>query len=120
MWQNYAIRSGGQRPRTLWPPSLYECLTGKAPYTGDNYNALLFAIQQGKPTPLSEARPELDPALIAVIERGMATEADARFQSAEDMVQALEPWLSRDAASSAPPHSGPVAFAPTVVPRSTR
>lgn len=99
---------------------MYECLTGNAPYTGDNYNALLFAIQQGKPTPLTEARPEVDPALIAVIERAMATEADARFQSAEDMAQALEPWLRPDAASSAPPHSGPVAFAPTMVPRSTR
>jgi len=99
---------------------MYECLTGKAPYTGDNYNALLFAIQQGRPTPLTEVRPEVDPALIAVIEHAMATEANARFQSAEDMAQALEPWLRLDAASSAPPHSGPVAFAPTVVPRSTR
>ena len=99
---------------------MYECLTGKAPYTGDNYNALLFAIQRGQPTPLSETRPDLDPALIAVIERAMATEADARFQSAEDMAQALEPWRNLDAASSPPPHSSPAAFAPTVIPRSSR
>lgn len=95
---------------------MYECLTGHAPYAGDNYNALLFAIQQGRPTPLSELRPELDPSLIAVIERALSTEAEARFQSAEDMAEALGPWLDARAASSAPPSSGAAAFAPTVGP----
>jgi len=99
---------------------MYECLTGKVPYTGDNYNALLFAIQQGKPESLAEVRPDLDPALIAVIERAMATEAAQRFQSAEDMAEALAPWLNADTVgSSAPPSSAAAVFAPTVVPRSS-
>jgi CheY-like chemotaxis protein len=71
---------------------VYEMLTGKAPFLGDNYNALLFAIQQGKPEPLAELRPDVPPELVAVIERGMNPEADARFGSAERMLEALGPW----------------------------
>lgn len=99
---------------------MYEALAGAPPFTGDNYNALLFAIQQGKPTPLSALRPDVAPELIAVISRAMATDPDARFQSAEEMAEALGPWLTLDAPASAPPESAAVAFAPTVVPVSKR
>jgi CheY-like chemotaxis protein len=93
---------------------MYECLTGKAPFAGDNYNALLFAIQQGKPAPLLEVRPDLDPNLVKVIERAMAPEPNDRYQSAEDMYEALIPWLSLDSGST-PPASSAAAFAPTIV-----
>jgi serine/threonine-protein kinase len=99
---------------------MYEALAGAAPYHGDNYNALLFAIQQGKPKPLAELRPDLDPSLVQVISRAMATDPDARFQSAEEMAEALGPWLTLDAPASAPPESAAVAFAPTIVPTSKR
>jgi eukaryotic-like serine/threonine-protein kinase len=92
---------------------MYECLTGNAPFAGDNYNALLFAIQQGKPIPLSEARPDLDPALVEVIEQAMAPSADDRYQSAEEMAEALSPWSCRETGST-PPASSAAAFAPTV------
>jgi serine/threonine-protein kinase len=95
---------------------MYECLTGRAPFSGDSYNALLFAIQQGKPVPLAEQRPDVDPELVRVIEHGMAPEADSRFQSAEEMAQALAPWLNVDRSASTPPSSSAAAFAPTVVP----
>lgn len=99
---------------------MYEALAGAAPYTGDNYNALLFAIMQGKPVPLSELRPDLDPELIAVIARAMATDPAARFQTAEDMAQALAPWLTLEAPASAPPEAAAAAFAPTMIPSSQR
>ena len=99
---------------------LYEALAGAPPYTGNNYNALLFAIQQGTPTPLATLRSDLDPALIQVISRAMATDPDQRFQTAEDMAEALSPWLTLDAPVSAPRESAPVAFAPTMVPASKR
>jgi serine/threonine-protein kinase len=99
---------------------MYEALAGAVPFTGDNYNALLFAIQQGKPTPLTDLRRDLDPELVAVVVRAMATDPEARFQSAEEMAQALGPWLTLEAPASAPPESAAAAFAPTVVPHSTR
>jgi CheY-like chemotaxis protein len=97
---------------------MYEALTGLAPFVGDNYNALLFAIQQGAPTPLEQLRRDLDPALVGVVQRAMASEAAARFQSAQDMASALQPWLSLEAAAHAPPESSAPAFAPTLVPSS--
>lgn len=96
---------------------MYEALSGAAPYTGDNYNALLFAIQQGKPTPIASRRSDVDSELIAVVAHAMATDPDARYQSAEEMAQALEPWLTLDAPASAPPESASVAFAPTIITR---
>jgi len=94
---------------------VYECLTGQAPYTGENYNALIFAIQQGHSTPVEELRRDVDPELANVIRRAMAVDPQSRFQSAEEMSQALKPWLSLDSAST-PPESSPAAFAPTITP----
>jgi CheY-like chemotaxis protein len=95
---------------------MYEALAGVPPFAGDNYNALLFAIQQGQPTPLATLRPDLDPDLIRVISRAMAIDPNARFASAEEMADALGPWLTLDAPASAPAESAAVAFAPTIVP----
>jgi serine/threonine protein kinase/ActR/RegA family two-component response regulator len=91
---------------------MYEALSGRAPYVGENYNALLFAVQQAAPLPLSGRCPSLEPELVAVVEKAMARDVNARFQSAGAMVEALSPWL---APKSVPPRSAsPLAFAPTV------
>jgi len=99
---------------------MYEALTGRAPYVGDSYNALLFAIQEGTPTPLEELRVDLAPELVSVVKRAMAIDPNASFQSAEEMTQALGPWLSLDGAGSTPPGSSAAAFAPTIAPPSRR
>jgi serine/threonine-protein kinase len=72
---------------------MYEALGGQPPFRGENYNALLFAIQQGRPTPLEELHPGLDPRLSAVIRRAMSVQPALRFQTADDMAEALERWL---------------------------
>jgi CheY-like chemotaxis protein len=99
---------------------LYETLTGKAPFSGDNYNALLFAIQQGLPEPLASLRPDLPAELVNVIERGMKPNADDRYDCAESMVEALAPWLRAETALSTPPASSPAVFAPTLGPWQNR
>ncbi|MBZ0121280.1 MAG: serine/threonine protein kinase, partial [Sandaracinaceae bacterium] len=72
---------------------MYQALSGRLPYRASNYNAILFAIIEETPPPLGELRPDLDPSLIAVIERAMAKEPSDRFASAEEMREALEPFL---------------------------
>jgi len=99
---------------------MYEALAGHAPFTGDNYNALLFAIQQGTPTALPELRSDLEPELVQVIMRAMAPDADHRFQTAEEMAAALAPWLTVDSASSTPPESSAAVYAPTLASRQQR
>lgn len=94
---------------------MYEMLGGCAPFSGDNYNALLFAIQAGKPAPLEELRSDLDPELVGVIRQAMSVDPAARYQTAEEMADALRPWLSFRASTELPPESSPLAYAPTVV-----
>jgi eukaryotic-like serine/threonine-protein kinase len=96
---------------------MYEALAGRPPFAGDNYNALLFAIQQGTPSPLGELRSDVEPELVDVVMQAMATDANLRFQSAEEMAQALAPWLP-ETHSSAPPESSASVYAPTIMPPS--
>jgi len=82
---------------------LYEALTGLRPFPGDTPLAAARAIMAGEYRPLGELRPELDPALVATVERAMATDPAQRFDSAAAMSTAL----------SAP--ATPAMGAPTVV-----
>jgi hypothetical protein len=49
----------------------------------------------------------------------MATDANLRFQNAEEMAQALAPWLPQSH-SSAPPESSAAVYAPTIMPPSAK
>jgi CheY-like chemotaxis protein len=95
---------------------MYEVLTGGAPFVAENYNALLFEIQKGVPTPLEVLRPDLDPAFVSVITRAMAKNASERFQTADAMESALEPWLAPVSRRAGPAlhKSSHMALAPTV------
>ncbi|HEX7665248.1 MAG TPA: protein kinase, partial [Polyangiaceae bacterium] len=72
---------------------LYEMLAKEPPFTGANYNALIFAILDKAPKPLAELRPDLPPELVAIVETAMAKDPKDRFQSADAMQEALTPWL---------------------------
>lgn len=67
----------------------YEALAGRRPFPQDNMAALASAIFQGRPPPLARIRPDVNPALIGVIERAMAPDARRRFGSAAEMRAAL-------------------------------
>jgi len=68
---------------------LYEALAGERPFPGDTPLAAARAVMVGAYPPLQEARPGLDRALVAVVDRAMATDPDRRFPSATAMAEAL-------------------------------
>ncbi|MDI1450504.1 serine/threonine-protein kinase [Polyangium sp. 6x1] len=70
---------------------LYETLTGRRPFDAPNYNALIAAIVANTPMP-THAFGTGDAALWAIIERGLAKERTARWQSLRDMGVALAGW----------------------------
>ncbi|HEX6271436.1 MAG TPA: protein kinase [Polyangiaceae bacterium] len=72
---------------------MYEALTGNRPFAAENYNALLFEIQKAVPTPIEVLRPDVDPALVAVVTRAMTKSPSERFQTADAMEAALLPWV---------------------------
>ncbi len=73
---------------------LYEALAGSVPFDGDTFNELLFKIVLSNPRPLSQVAPALDPRLIALVEKAMARDINLRFQSADEMIRALDAQLS--------------------------
>ncbi|MEE2030595.1 serine/threonine-protein kinase [Rhodococcus chondri] len=68
----------------------YEALCGRRPFAHDNILSLARVIAYEEPQPLSEARPDADPGLVAVIEQAMARDVSRRFGSARAMLAALE------------------------------
>ena len=79
---------------------IYEMATGQRPFRGDSGAAVMSAILRDDPPMLTEARPDLDPALARVVRRCLAKDPDRRFQSALDVRNELDE-IARE--SSAPP-----------------
>src|SRR5690606_24167160 len=61
---------------------LYEALTGKPPFLASTPTDLIVAILHGKIVPLRSLRPDVPPAVEAVIMRAMARAREARYGSA--------------------------------------
>ncbi len=78
----------------------YELLSGQKPHPGDGHNAILAHILTQPITPLNELRPELPPALVAVIQQALAFEPARRPASAALLAAALVPFAGRAVAMS--------------------
>ena len=104
----------------------YEALTARRPFLQDNIAALAQAILHEQPPPIAVLRPDVDPALAAVIERAMARDSAMRFPSARAMRAALgthappAPPPGTQVLSTPLPPPMPVAPLPAVRHRSRR
>jgi serine/threonine protein kinase len=73
---------------------LYECLTGRRPYDGDNLFTVFQGIVGGTPKRPREYRPEIPAAMEEVVLRAMKSEAKLRFPGIEEFGRALLPFAS--------------------------
>ena len=80
---------------------LYEALTGEVPFNADTFNELLFKIVLEQPRPVEQLRPDIDPGFAGIVNKAMAREPSARFQSAQEFQQALQLWASNSGAELA-------------------
>lgn len=98
---------------------LYEMVTGQPAFNAGNLGALLNAIMRAAPPVPSELRPDLPPALDAVIARAMQKNPEARYQDAAEMARDLaqcRALLVRSRAAQSPGGVPPVdPYAATVV-----
>lgn len=67
----------------------YEMFAGRQPFEGATPTAMLMKRLAGPPEKLSKVRPETPRVVQATIERCLAQDPEARFQSASDVVQSL-------------------------------
>lgn len=73
--------------------TLYELLAGRPPFEpSDPFTALRHHLHT-PPPPLTAARSDLEPGLVAVVERALAKNPTERFQTPADMRAALLPFV---------------------------
>lgn len=80
--------------------TLYFLLTGKSPFPDGTPADKMIAHRSRKPTPVRQFRPDVPPALANVIDKMMAKNPDERHESANDVIEALAPWLPNAAPAS--------------------
>ena len=73
---------------------LYQCVTGKLPFRGENSFATYEKVVKGEYTPPRALAPTLPPGVEAVIVRAMALDPLQRYASVTEMGAALLPWAS--------------------------
>ena len=78
---------------------LFEMLTGRVPFDGENTVAIAMKQVAEEPPPPSSINPAVSPALDAVVLRALAKDPAQRFASADEMIAAL------DAAEASPGHT---------------
>jgi serine/threonine protein kinase len=69
---------------------LYEALAGTKPFSGDTPLAVAMAAVHEDVEPLTSRRPDVDPALAAVVARAMQRDPAARYRSADEMAAAMQ------------------------------
>src|SRR5215207_5266513 len=69
---------------------LYEMLAGRLPFEGDSAVAIALKHLSEPPAPISQWRPDVHPALEAVVMAALAKDPSQRWQSAEDLAAGLE------------------------------
>ena len=69
---------------------LYELIAGKRPWEGTSEVALIGKIMTEEPAPLAPLRPNLPPALIAIVEKCLSKDREGRYQSCEELHAALD------------------------------
>lgn len=68
---------------------LFRGLAGRSPYGCRDHGMLLEQMERGGPPSLGHFRSDLPPDLVAVVDRGLATDPAERWRHAEDLAQAL-------------------------------
>ncbi len=76
---------------------LYQMLSGRLPYEGTNTAELIVKACTTPPVPLRDVARDLPPALVEVVEKAMAREASARWQSTAEFTRSLRAALASTA-----------------------
>ncbi len=69
---------------------LYECLTGRRPFSGDDHAQVALRQISEQPEAPSHLNPDVSPALDRVVARALSREPYGRFRTADEFIAALD------------------------------
>ena len=69
--------------------TLYEMLSGRLPFTAETYEELVVQVATQRPAPISIAAPHVSPPIASCVDRGLARDREARWQTADQFSSAL-------------------------------
>jgi hypothetical protein len=72
--------------------TFYYCLTGKPPFSEGTVAQKLIWHQTRQPRSIRSIRPEVPEEIVAIIEKMMMKDKNARFQSPQEVADVLAPW----------------------------
>ncbi|MDP9341546.1 MAG: serine/threonine protein kinase [Actinomycetota bacterium] len=81
---------------------LYECLTGMTPFKSDREVTVLYAHLEEAPPRVTDARPDLPPAIDRVVARAMAKRPADRYATASELADDARKALSAGAPAAPP------------------
>jgi serine/threonine-protein kinase len=93
---------------------LYEMLAGQLPFGGDSAVSIALKHLSEPPTPISQLRPDVNPALESVVMAALAKDPAHRWQSADDFAEALQA-AGAQLGQAQPAPQDTAAFAPVPV-----
>jgi serine/threonine-protein kinase len=85
-----------------WGIMMYEFLTGRVPFEGDNWLAVMAGHLQRHPQPIHEQRPDVPRELEAIVLTAMRRYPENRYQSADELLADLRALDLREAPAPAP------------------
>jgi serine/threonine protein kinase len=80
--------------------TLYVMLSGKRPFDGESATDILIKIITTEPAPLRSVRPDVPPALEAIIEKAMARDKPRRYATAAALADDLDRYLADEPISA--------------------
>jgi serine/threonine-protein kinase len=88
---------------------LYEMLTGKTPFVGDNISAIMYQILNEEPIPPKAFNQNIPDSINYIILRALAKHPDARYQTAKEMGRDLRKYKTLEIPAPGEPVSPPAA-----------
>ena len=75
---------------------LYECVSGRVPFEGENPQVLMFRIALEEPPPLESLAPNVSPGFAAIVRRALARAPEQRYASARECYAELAAWAESE------------------------
>lgn len=97
---------------------LYEALTGRAPFDGDNVNAIMYATVNTEPITPSSQVPGVPQILDLIVAKALAKAADERYQSMGEFARDLRGVLTKISGGQSPESARAAGKAMPILPKS--